>query len=288
MLSDVQIRAPAKVNIGLRVLPRREDGFHNIESIFQTVDFYDDIVIRPLQENEKCIVSCEQMTLPAENTITAAYREFCRLTGVHTGVQVMLTKRIPAGGGLGGGSSDAASFVKAFARLTETALTQDLLDAIAANVGSDVFFFMHCKDETGAALVSGRGEVVQTIPRRKDLHFVLVLPEVHSSTKEAYGLVDAAFMAGSDVRCPPFLELERMYAGSVKDWTFANTFTPALVTKYPVIGHALQDIRNSGAVWSEMTGSGAVVFGVYDSADSATKAYNLLQKTWKRCVLALT
>ncbi len=286
MLSEVIIQSPAKVNIGLRVFPRRADGFHSIESIFQTVQFYDDMRISLLSEPNTCVVSCKELALPAENTLTKAYRVFCRLTGVKSGVQITLTKRIPAGGGLGGGSSNAASFVKAFAALTNTAVTTALLDAVAAEVGSDVFFFMHCKENMDAAVVSGRGEIVKAIEPRIDVYFVLVLPEVHSSTKEAYELVDRTFEAGKTVVCPSFAELECMYYAPVCEWRFANTFTPALVTKYPAIAVALQDIRKSGAVWSDMTGSGAVVFGVYDSADSAKRAYNSLRNTWKRCVLA--
>ena len=286
MLSDVQIRAPAKVNIGLRVLPKRDDGFHSIESIFQTVDFADDLSLNLLKEDGLCKVDCAQMELPAENTITAAYRAFCRLTGKHAGVQVKLTKRIPAGGGLGGGSSDAASFIKAYAALTGTALSPGLADAVASEVGSDVFFFLHCGEKGGAALVSGRGEVVRPIVPRNDLHFVLVLPDVHSSTKEAYALVDKALEAGDSLQYPPLEKLESVYRGPIKKWSFANTFTPALTYKYSAIADALADVRKSGAVWADMTGSGAVVFGVYDSAVSAESACNLLHETWGRCVLA--
>ena len=287
MLLEVKVRAPAKVNIGLRVYPRREDGFHDIESIFQTISFYDDIDVKLLLEKNVCRVYCAQMQLPAHNTITAAYTAFCRLTGKTDGVQVTLTKRIPAGGGLGGGSSDAAAFIKALATLTKTELTLELADAVSASVGSDVFFFMHCaEDKSGAAVVTGRGDVVLPIEPRTDLYFVLIMPDVHSSTKEAYTLVDNILEEEADFQFPPLKELTKLYYGPLKSWTFANAFTLALKRKYPVIGDALQDIPKSGAVWAEMTGSGAVVFGAYDSAVAAKTAYDLLRKSWKRCVLA--
>ena len=285
MLSVVNVRAPAKVNIGLRVFPRRRDGFHNIESIFQTVSFYDDINVKRLPEENVCRISCQQLELPAENTLTAAYNAICRLTGRYDGMQVTLTKRIPAGGGLGGGSSDAAAFVKAFAMLTSVSLTDDIADAVAAEVGSDVFFFMHATDTVSAAIVSGRGEIVKAIAPRTDLYFLLVMPEVHSSTKEAYVLVDELFPEESDVRYPLLSELECMYQRPVKDWSFVNTFTPALERKYSAIADALVDVRKSGAVWADMTGSGAVVVGVYESEVSAARAYDLLQEKRWRCVL---
>jgi len=286
MLFDVSVRCNAKVNIGLKVLPRREDGFHNIESIFQTVDFFDDLYVEKTSECNACKVECAELKLPAENTLTATYTAFCRLTGKNTGVRAKITKRIPAGGGLGGGSSNAASFLRALALLNDVELTDSLADAVAEQVGSDVFFFLHCgKDGTGAALVSGRGEIVAPISPRKDLYYILVLPDVHSSTKEAYALVDESIESGIDIVYPDFREYESIYQGSVKNWTFGNSFTLALTKKYPVIAQALADIKRSGAVWSDMTGSGAVVFGVYEAAEASKKAFAELQLKWKNCIL---
>jgi 4-diphosphocytidyl-2-C-methyl-D-erythritol kinase len=289
MLSGIQIRAPAKVNIGLKVLLPREDGFHTIESIFQTVSLYDDLLIQPVEENDCCIVHCDALELPAENTITMTYKAFNRLTGNHSGVTVRLDKKIPSGGGLGGGSSDAASFLIAFAGMTGVKLTDSLADEVAGAVGSDVFYFLHSSPErngTGCAVVTGRGEKVSLIEPRSDLFYVLIFPEVHSATKEAYGLVDKAYAAGISVSCPEFDALEKLYRGPVADWTFANSFTDVLVQKYPVIGSALTDIRRSGALWADMSGSGATVFGIYDSSESAKNAFTVLRKSWTHCVYA--
>lgn len=287
MSPDVRIRAYAKVNLGLRVLPWRADGFHNIESIFQTVNVYDELSVSPLAQKKTCNVACDAMVLPAHNTLTATYAAFCDLTGCDAGVSVRLAKRIPAGGGLGGGSSDAAAFLRALAQINDIPLTNTLTDAVAERVGSDVFFFLHCgKDGTGAALVSGRGEVVQPIAPRTDMQFVLVFPGVHSSTKEAYELVDKDIRAGNMVSCPAFSEYEAIYRRTVSDWTFANSFTASLKKKYPAIAQALADIQKSGAVWSDMTGSGAVVFGVYEAAEASKEAFAMLARTWNSCFLA--
>ncbi|MDE6706145.1 MAG: 4-(cytidine 5'-diphospho)-2-C-methyl-D-erythritol kinase [Treponemataceae bacterium] len=287
MSPDFVIRAPAKVNIGLRVLPERGDGFHGIESIFQTVDVCDELTVSPLAEKNRCVVECDTAVLPACNTLTATYAAFCQLTGCDAGVHVCLRKRIPMGGGLGGGSSDAAAFLRALAKVHDVPLTDDLADAVAGQVGSDVFFFLHCgKDGTGAALVSGRGDLVRSIAPRTDVHFVLVFPDVHSSTKEAYRLVDEDIRAGNVVSCPDFSAYEAIYRRSVSHWTFANSFTAPLEKKYPVIAQALADIKKSGAVWSDMTGSGAVVFGVYEAAEASKEAFAKLNRTWRSCFLA--
>ncbi len=286
MTDDVLVRAPAKVNIGLNVLKKREDGYHNIESIFQTVGLFDELSVSLAANDGVCLIECPGMQLPESNTLTKAYHAFCSLTGIRYGIKVFLDKRIPAGGGLGGGSSDAAALLKALERLNGVHLTADQKNSIAAKVGSDVFFFLHCNESDKAcALVSGRGEVVEDILPRNDLHFVLIFPDVSSSTQEAYALLDDAYNSGRVVSCPSFNELKGLYAQSVEKWTFANSFTPALVDRYPVIGEALRDIKEFGADWSEMSGSGATVFGVFKTQLAAQKAVLECQKKWK-CVIA--
>lgn len=291
MSDDIIISAPAKVNIGLKVLHNRTDGFHNIESIFQTVDLFDELKISPINKKKNlCQVECDSMNLPLENTLTKTYDAFCSITGFDEAVRIFIEKKIPAGGGLGGGSSDAASFLVALSKLSGTKLTDELADSVASKVGSDVFFFLHSgffdsDEKKGCALVSGRGEIVKKIKPRDDLNFLLIFPPVHSSTKEAYELVDEAFMKGEDVFCPDFSESEKMYYSPVKEWKFANSFTPVLSKKYSLIESALGFIIKAKADWAEMSGSGATVFGVYDSDDAAKAAASRCSKKWK-CVLA--
>ena len=289
-MSDIEILAPAKVNLGLKVLPKRSDGFHNIESIFQTVRLYDKLTVSLSGQNNKCLVEAPGFSgMPAENTLTKTYKSFCALTGCVSGVKVILEKHIPSGGGLGGGSSDAASFLKALAQLNQISLTDELADSVAAQVGSDVFFFLHSggnQNKSGCAVVTGRGEVVKPIQPRKDLFFLLIFPDVHSSTKEAYELLDKSYKENSFTVCPDLTDLENIYNSPVKNWSFANSFTSVLLQKYPEIGSALRNVKNSGALWADMSGSGATVFGVYDSKQNAEKAYSLLKKSWNFCVLA--
>lgn len=288
MLKDIIIQAPAKVNLGLKVLHNRADGFHNIESIFQTVELFDELHVTLLEEKNVCKVFCDSMELPEENTVTKTYFTFCELTGFNGGVEVSIKKNIPAGGGLGGGSSDAAAFLTALSNLSGVELSKRLADDVASKVGSDVFFFLHSgyfQNGRGCAVVSGRGEIVKAIKPRTDLYFLLVFPGVHSSTKEAYQLVDQAYESGFDVVCPDFCDIESMYYSSVKGWKFANSFTPALSKKYSLIDSALGFIIESGADWAEMSGSGATVFGVFDSEKKALEAKSKCQKQW-RCVLA--
>ena len=283
MSFDVVVSAPAKVNIGLNVLPKAEnEEYHRIESIFQTIDVCDELCVKLSEKKNVCSVRCDTLVLPQSNTITKAYERFCELSGIDAGFEVVLKKNIPSGGGLGGGSSDAASFIKAIAEILDFSLTDAFADCVADKVGSDVFFFLH-NGVHEASLVSGRGEVMKKINARHDFHFVLIFPEVFSSTKEAYSLVDENYKASMKNVCPLFDEYERIYSSSVENWTFINSFTSVLTEKYPAIRHALQDLKNQGALWADMSGSGATVFGIFESIDSARNALDRLQKKWRFC-----
>lgn len=279
-------KAYAKVNFNLKVLPKRADGFHNIESIFQTIDLYDELIVEKMDESG-CNITCDKMVLPEKNTLSSAYQAFCEVAGVEVpGIRVTLKKGIPAGGGLGGGSSDAAALVRILEKICKIKLSYSQIDYIAGKTGSDVFFFMYCdSDGTGTALVSGRGEYVKRIKSRKDLFLLLVFPEISSSTKEAYALVDEMLGKEQKVICPDFEELESIYRLSPKEWKFNNSFTSALCGKYDDIKSALKDVKKTGAEYSDMSGSGSTVFGVFTLEQQAIDICNLLAASWKCLVV---
>jgi len=280
-------KAYAKVNFNLKVLPVREDGFHNIESIFQTVGLYDVLKVQKTPE-AGCFVVCESMRLPEKNTLTSAYQAFKEVSGCEVpGIRVELAKGIPSGGGLGGGSSDAAALIRVLEKLCRIKLSELQLDYVASKTGSDVFFFMHCgKDGKGSALVSGRGEIVQRIKPRHDLHMLLVFPGVSSSTREAYALVDE-MLKSKKVKCPMFGELESIYRLAPQCWTFNNTFTSALLDRFEPVKKALDELKRLGADYAQMSGSGSTVFGVFTKKQQATYCSNLLAETWS-CKLVRT
>lgn len=283
MRTEICVTAPAKINIGLHVLPGCVNGFHRIESIFQTVTLFDTLVVRA-SERKGCVVDCEGMELPNDNTISLSYTAFRSVTGIDNfGVRVELKKRIPSGGGLGGGSSDAAACIRAFETLNGITLSVRQLEAIASRIGSDVFFFLLCGAE-GCAVVTGRGEIVKPIRARDDLCILLVFPDVRSSTKEAYALLDESFAAGKIAPCPAYADLETVYTTPVSGWSFVNSFTPSLVSRFPEIGFALDDLRRVGASYAEMSGSGSTVYGIFPSEEEAENARSVLASSWKGCI----
>ena len=277
-------KAYAKVNFNLKVLPKREDGFHNIESIFQTVDLYDELRVRKTQ-SPGCQVVCKSIELPPKNTLTSAYQAFIEVAACKVpGIEVELIKGIPSGGGLGGGSSDAAALIRVLEKMCGLKLSDMQLDYVASKTGSDVFFFMHCdKKGRGCALVSGRGEIIRKIKSRHDLYLLFVFPEISSSTKEAYALVDQLLTEENKIKCPEFGELESIYMKAPQNWTFNNTFTKALSNRYKQIGQILSELKRLGAPYSDMSGSGSTVFAVFTKKQQATYCSNLLADTlsWK-------
>lgn len=288
MLNEYRERAYAKVNFNLNVLKRRSDGFHGIESIFQTIDLFDELIVTS-DKDVGCNIICDSMDLPENNTLSTAYQAFYECTGLEKlGVKICLNKGIPAGGGLGGGSADAAALIRVLEKIHGIRLTVQQIDFIAAKTGSDVFFFMYCDSEgKGAALVSGRGEYVKRIDSRQDLFLLLIFPGILSSTKEAYALVDEVLETECKVKCPVFGDLLSIYKDNPNRWTFKNSFTPSLCKKYDTIQKALEDLKNVKAEYVEMSGSGSTVFGVFTLWQQAIYSCNLLADTWN-CVLVQT
>lgn len=292
MVMEIEEFAPAKVNIGLKVLAKtEEEPYHQIESIFQTVSLKDRLITTTEDDYNKCSVNCKQFALPEDNTITRAYKAFKEVTGLENlkSVHVELEKQIPSGGGLGGGSSDAVSMVKALEKIHGIRLDSFQQEKIAGKIGSDVFFFFHCNSSgKGCAVVSGRGEKVNDIEPRSDLSFVLVFPKIHSSTKEAYRLVDDYYASGkyAGVRFPALNELKEIYTTSINRWNFVNSFTVPLTERHQEIENALRFVRQSGALFSDMSGSGSTVFGIFDSKEDSFRAVDMLNSKGFESVVA--
>ena len=281
MLRSVHVITPAKLNLHLIVKEKRQDGFHGIESIFQKIPLYDELLIEMADSKNTCKVISPGFNLPPNNTLVSAYNQFCKFTGITEGVVVTLKKCIPSGAGMGGGSSDAAGMLQGLQKLFEVSMTDADLKEAAETIGSDVPFFLYNGADFDAAIVTGRGENVEYIEARRDLYYVLVCPGVHSSTKEAYDLVDN-WNNGDCTTFPTLSDLESVYKSPVENWTFCNSFTKPIAWKYPEVQQALQDMENCNPDFAEMTGSGSVVFGIFSSEIDAKKAYTQLCQNWKK------
>jgi 4-diphosphocytidyl-2-C-methyl-D-erythritol kinase len=182
--AGLRVLAPAKVNLSLEVLARRDDGYHEIRTVMHAVSLFDEMTFRRLPAR-RVELRCDDPAVPSgeDNLIVRAARLLQEQCGAEHGASVELRKRIPVGGGLGGGSSDAAVALLALRRLWEVSMEPGELCELAARLGSDVPFFLY----GGTALCEGRGEVVTPWPCAVPLHFLLVVPEAPVSTAAVYG-----------------------------------------------------------------------------------------------------
>lgn len=277
MRDGIVVAAPCKINIHLRVLDRRSDGFHGIESVFQTVSFGDELRVESLKERSACEVLMDGPVPPERNIVFKAVSAFRRVVPFDGGVRIRVLKRVPFGAGLGGGSSDAASTLIALNRLSGADLDDSALTNLASELGSDVPFFLR----GGTAYVVGRGERVQPIPGRDDYFLLLVNPGFESDTAGAFAALDAARASGARGGVPLTEEAVR---SAIREppgtWPFYNDFLPVLAALSPDYGRMLEDLRASGSIFSGVSGSGSTCFGVYDSEKASKRAEEALSSRW--------
>ncbi|QSH92525.1 4-(cytidine 5'-diphospho)-2-C-methyl-D-erythritol kinase [Treponema medium] len=276
----ISLCAYSKINIHLKVLAKREDGFHNLESIFQRISIADYLSITKLSGSHGCTVESPLLPLPAENTLTKAWKVFKSATGINAGIKVRLIKNLPAGSGLGAGSSDAAALLKGVNDLFEMPLSDSELTTLALQVGSDVPFFLR----GAAGIVTGRGEVFKPIQARTDCFGILIWPDVQSSTKEAYSLLDKQKeMLFGGHEAWEYEKLIKQYHDPLGRWCFVNDFQPVLEQHYPVIGRVRKELCEQGAEFAQMSGSGSAVFGLFSSETLMASAFKVLAKKWSWC-----
>ena len=281
MSTDViSLCAYAKINIHLKVLAKREDGFHNLESIFQRISIADYLSIVKSNDLHGCTVESPLLSLPVENTLTKAWKLFSDAAGIDVGIKVRLIKNLPAGSGLGAGSSDAAALLRAVNELFSSPLTDSELKILALQVGSDVPFCLNAS----SGIVTGQGEIFTPVQSRTDCFGILIWPGVQSSTKEAYLLLDQQKeMLSGEHEALGYVNLAKQYRAPFGRWRFVNDFQPLLEQRYPIIGRVCADLYGQGADFARMSGSGSAVFGLFSSEMLMASAFRVLSTRWNWC-----
>lgn len=265
--SAIRVAAPAKVNLFLRVYEVRPDGFHGLETLFQAIDLADDVVVERHGKGVELEVRGADLGAAKDNLAFRAATRLLQETGSDAGLRVELTKRIPVGAGLGGGSSDAAAVLKAGGRLLGVPTSEPLLARLGAELGSDVPFFLGASP---LAVGRGRGELLEPVPPLPTADLVLVTPPVHVSTAWAYRALDTARESGAGERGPPL-------PGQPGDWEDVaahahNDFQTVVAASHAEISRALTALERSGARVSLMSGSGSASFALFGDRGSAERA----------------
>lgn len=254
-LLSKMIRLPkAKINLGLRILRRRPDGYHDIETLLLPIPLRDALEVLPSEEGMKYDFgdwgepSEENLVVRAYHLVKAAYPEL-------PPVEIILRKRIPTGAGLGGGSSDASNMLLLLDELFELGMSYDEMHQMATRLGADCPFFL--RDEP--QLAEGIGEQLSPFPLHLEGKVLTLLhSDLHISTAEAYGGVVPSEEGPS---------LRELLSQPIEEWrgTLYNAFEPHIFERYPVLAHGKEQLYRAGATYAAMSGSGSTLFAISDA-----------------------
>jgi 4-diphosphocytidyl-2-C-methyl-D-erythritol kinase len=261
--------APAKINIFLRVLSKRADGYHNIFSLMQKITLYDDLIFSPRPKG--IVLHCTGINLPANNKnlvvrAAKAIFDYCNYSG---GMEITLHKKIPLTAGLGGGSSDAATTLMALNKICSFTLKKDELIKIGAKIGADVPFFIF----GNAALASGIGDKLKHLRNLPQIDLLLIKPPFELSTKMVYKNLNLRLTRGKNsYSIPQFLVL-----GDIVH-LLHNDLESVSLEVHPELADLKKMLLRHGALGALMSGSGPTVFGIFRNGKEAKQALEVIEK----------
>jgi 4-diphosphocytidyl-2-C-methyl-D-erythritol kinase len=274
----------AKINLHLRVLRKGADGYHDIFTIFQTISLSDSLAFERKENGIE--LKCDDPRVPTDdsNLIIRAANALRTNCGVSVGAAICLNKQTPIGGGLGGGSSNAATALIGLSKLWHITANIYQLAEIAAELGADVPFFLH----GGTAIGTGRGTIIESIDDFSAQHMLIVTPDVSVSTAKAYAELNAQNLTNEETN--RILRVCRSEAES-RDFLHSalkNDFEPTVFAAYPEIGRVKQTLIELGARQALMSGSGASVFGIFDKEETRQAALKALdiEVNWRKFAVA--
>ncbi|MDR7433973.1 MAG: 4-(cytidine 5'-diphospho)-2-C-methyl-D-erythritol kinase [Armatimonadota bacterium] len=265
-MKELYLNAYAKINLTLDVLRKREDGYHDLETILHTLSLHDGITLR--EASRGVTVICNDASVPTDtrNLVYRAASLLQKTFGVERGVEIEITKHIPIASGLGGGSSDAAVTLLGLIQMWKLRVDRRFLIDLALRIGSDVPFFL----VGGAAIVRGRGEQVDPLPPLPPTWVVLAKPPLEISTAWAYSHLDlTAIKRRPDtpamqeaLRAKDLLRVARL---------LCNVFEELVIPEYPLVGEIKERMVRLGAYGAAMTGTGPVVYGLAPDEETARR-----------------
>jgi 4-diphosphocytidyl-2-C-methyl-D-erythritol kinase len=269
-MKSVRVPAFAKVNLCLDVLGRRPDGYHELRTVFQTISLFDtlDLELQKKPTIDLHILGDASLSgVPsADNLVYRALRGLATALGLSQGVRAVLTKRIPVGRGLGGGSSDAAAALIGLLKLTGQRIEPARLMELASGLGADVPFFLR----GGRALGVGRGDEIYPLPDVDRRHLLVVSPhDIAVPTKDAYGWLSRELTNGD---IPNKLLRFCALCWSPQGGALSNDFEAAVFPRYPRLAAIKRELLQQGAAEASLAGSGSAVFGVYQNPAKARRA----------------
>ena len=273
-MREIKLKARAKINLGLDVVRKREDGYHEVRMIMQMINLYDKITMRRITESEiRVTTNLPYLPVNEDNLVYRAAKLLMDEFQVTEGVEIELQKYIPVAAGMAGGSSDAAAVMVGINRIFHLGLTKKQLMERGVKVGADVPFCIM----RGTALAEGIGEVLTPLPAMPHCSLVIAKPKIHVSTKFVYGNLKA-----NELKEHPDIDgqVQALREGSLEQLVakIGNVLETVTVPAYPVIDEIKKTMLKNDAMGAMMSGSGPTVFGVFEREERAQEVCRLLKK----------
>jgi 4-diphosphocytidyl-2-C-methyl-D-erythritol kinase len=273
----IKYKCPAKINLFLKLTGKRVDGYHQLESLFAFLDLADELSISLLSHPElasrskptiKITGEFANLVDPENNLFTKILDYFATEFSISKNLEIKITKNIPVGAGLGGGSSDAAYFMHGLNEIFDLGLSLPELQNISLKFGSDIFFLLGNK----AAIVKGRGEIIEEFPQFSPIPTLLINPKISVSTTEIFNKFDGKFSQ----EIPTKDLLKKDVFDLIKN--FSNDMEKPAISMLPLISEIIENLKNSGAKIAKMSGSGATCFGIFENEKTLDLAQKILSK----------
>ncbi len=275
-MKEIYMKARAKVNLNLEILEKRKDNYHNIKSVFQKINLYDEIYIQK-SENNDCEIQTNIKELNnKENIIYKAYLKLKEQNPNIKGINIKINKKIPMQAGLAGGSTDCASFILGMNKLFNLKLSKNKIENICKNLGADVVPCLYNR----AVLAQGIGDIITKVNTDLKYYLLIIKPEISCNTKTMYRELDDK----NDIKQIHKSEeiINALESNNIEKLShnLYNIFENVIEEK-EIIQNLKQELIKNGAMGSAMTGSGSCVYGIFQNKEKAKKVYNILKDKYQ-------
>lgn len=270
-MTKLTIKCPAKVNLFLHITGKREDGYHNLYTLFYPVSICDNLTI---EKSDNTILTCSNPNIPRDNSniILKTHNILRTQFNFKDNYKIHLEKNIPFGAGLGGGSSNAAKYLLGINKLSNLNLSYDDMKNIMAQVGSDTVFFLHNEP----MIASGRGEILEKAPSLPPLYFIIINPNIFISTKEIYSSPNLKF---SNIN--PLDKLKKIYTFEELVSIMNNNMESVVFTLHKEVADIVDYLNTNSSGKALMSGSGSTVFAVYENEAERDNAFIKAKEKYK-------
>lgn len=284
-MKKILLKSPAKVNLYLRIINRRPDGFHNLVTIFERINLFDSIELKAIKEN-KIRIYCSHKDVPAgpKNLVYKVAQRLKDDFGLSQGVEIKITKRIPVAAGMAGGSSNAATVISGLNRLWDLKLSQEKMVTYASQIGSDVAFFLY---DASWALGTQRGEKIRPLKVNQKLWHVLVIPRIKLYAKDVYGRLKLQLTKKSDDANILLQHLKKNHLDAVSA-LMTNDLESTVMEICPQLKLLKMRMEQLKCLKVLVSGSGPCVYGLVSSRKESLRIKKILNQKYSRVFVAQT